>query len=153
MPITFSFLPFCTRVSVHARRRLRGGHIRYTYFLRTRRYVTVHTLLSRSTYMRFFSQTPYDPRLYNSNLGSFLSRIIGYTLFCALVARGKGQRSEAGMARGRFGIFPSRKEKEFCRRPGNFISTSNLLDKRERYEVINFSPSSLLPYSFPIQLE
>lgn len=101
-PITFSFLPFCihTRIRPRSRSRPRSGNIRYTYFLRTRRYVTVHTLLSRSTYMGFFSRTPYDPpcRLYNSNLGSFLSRIIGYTLFCARFKVG-------GMARGRFGIF------------------------------------------------
>lgn len=50
------------------------------------------------------------------------------TRFSALVARRKGgwregkERSETGMARGRFGIFPPRKEKEFCRRFGNFIS-------------------------------
>lgn len=103
-----------------------AGTLASTYFLRTRRYVTVHTLLSRSTYMGFFSQTPYDPpcRLYNSNLGSFLSRIIGYTLFCARRSRLRyGREARRGMARGRFGIFLSRKEKEFRRRfVGNFMA-------------------------------
>lgn len=144
MPITFSFLPFCTRVSVHTRR-IRGWHIRYVFSTYAEVRYGAHATFSVDLYGIFFSN-PIRSSMYNSNLGSFLSRIIGYTLFCAYLLRYGEQWHAVDL-----GFFPHRKkEKEFCRRFRNFIahSTSNLLDKRERYEVINFSsaPRFRIPF-------
>lgn len=84
---TFSFLPFCTcaHLLVHgavrrvARRAAYSTYGREIHTKRCTRYFLGRPICD------FFPQTPYDSPcwLYNSNLGAFLSRIIGYTLFCA----------------------------------------------------------------------
>jgi len=141
MPITFSFLPFCTRVYPSSLVDYTTGALD-AYFLRTRRYVTVHTRLSRSTYMGFFSQ------MRSSDVGcitGFLSIAHHRVHAFLLKVGGQGGRGGGGF----FSVAEKEKAKErVLSALREFCSASNLFDKRERYEVINFSwlPGFRIPF-------